>query len=266
MDYNKYEVAELYEISGIEDNKSEMSDSQLFFLCGLIKEFQPKKIVEVGVSAGGTTVNIIKCINRLGIKCDMYSVDLLDYYYRDNTKPCGYMIEEINANERSFHRLLTGEILPKRLGEIGNGIDFLILDTVHLLPGEVLDFLAIFPFLKENAVVVLHDIALHHLSDKNCIATNVLFQTVVAEKYLNNNEYFPNIAAFRINEDTKKYIFDVFCCLTLPWDYIPDEEQIETYSKMYSEHYGSDALLLWKQARSVAKKCINRENERIQLF
>ncbi len=38
----------------IGERKSELSNKELGFICGLIRMFKPKKIVEVGVSAGGT--------------------------------------------------------------------------------------------------------------------------------------------------------------------------------------------------------------------
>lgn len=47
---------------------AEMSNDQLAFLCGLIEEYRPNKIVEVGVSAGGTTAVILKCISMLKLK------------------------------------------------------------------------------------------------------------------------------------------------------------------------------------------------------
>lgn len=224
MNYKIFGEVDISDINPNRNSKSEMSTSQITFLCSLIKKFSPQKIVEVGVSAGGTSVEIIRYVNQIALSCEMYSVDLSDVYYRNPTKPCGYLINEIDSSERKFHQLLTGKVLPERFEEIGEGIDFLILDTAHKLPGEVLDFLAVLPLLKENAIVVLHDIALHHFGARNCLATNVLFNSVTADKFLNNAEEFPNIAAFRVNEDTKKYILSVFYSLTLPWEYIPDEK------------------------------------------
>ena len=41
---------------------------------------------------------------------------------------------------------------------IGKGIDMAFFDTVHFEPGEILDFLMVLPFLKEEAIVIFHDI------------------------------------------------------------------------------------------------------------
>lgn len=265
MNYKRYQEITVLEDQQRRISKSEMSDSQINFICSLMKQYRPHKVVEVGVSAGGTSVEIINYINHIDLKCEMYSVDLAERYYRDTTKPCGYLVDEISDDKKSYHKLLLGKALPMRLDEIKEDIDFLILDTAHIMPGEVLDFLAVLPYLKENAIVVLHDTALHHCGNNSskCIATNVLFQAVTADKFLNNFDEFPNIAAFRINEDTEKYILDVFCALMLPWEYVPDEEQMEAYHNIFSKYYDNDAVKLWNQARAAAAKCIGDKKRNI---
>ena len=44
---------------------SEMTSFEKAFLCGLLKEKRPKKIVELGVSGGGTTAVILTCLKLL---------------------------------------------------------------------------------------------------------------------------------------------------------------------------------------------------------
>ena len=55
---------------------AEMSKWQLAFLCGLIKENKPKKIVEVGTSAGGTAAVLMNCVHMLGLDAEIYAVDI----------------------------------------------------------------------------------------------------------------------------------------------------------------------------------------------
>ncbi len=73
---------------------AEMSSWQLSYVCGLIKKYQPKKIVEVGVAAGGTTAIILNCISELGLEAEVYSVDLNERYYRDKHKETGYLAQK----------------------------------------------------------------------------------------------------------------------------------------------------------------------------
>ena len=49
----------------LSENGTEMTELQLSMLCGLIKEYRPEKIVEVGVAAGGTTAIILNCLSLI---------------------------------------------------------------------------------------------------------------------------------------------------------------------------------------------------------
>ena len=140
----------------------EMTDVQLDFLCGMIRKHQPHKLIEVGVAEGGTSAVVLNCLQMECPDCEMYSVDLNENLYRNDNYKTGYVLSDLSSYLRNLdkHHLLTGGILPEFIYEIGSDIDFVILDTVHRLPGEILDFLCVLPFLSENAVVVLHDITM----------------------------------------------------------------------------------------------------------
>ena len=71
----------------------EMSEFDSAFLCGAIKKFRPKKILEVGIAAGGTTSIILQAIEDLGTPYEMHSVDILREYWGDRTKPIGFIAD-----------------------------------------------------------------------------------------------------------------------------------------------------------------------------
>ena len=54
---------------------AEMTKSQLEFVCRLLEENKPHKIVEVGIAAGGTSVVIINKINSLNLNVFGRSVE-----------------------------------------------------------------------------------------------------------------------------------------------------------------------------------------------
>lgn len=243
-------------LDNFQNQKSEMNGEQLAFLCGLIKEKRPKKIVEVGVAAGGTTCVILECIKELELDSLVYSIDLCDNYWQDPSKKTGYMLDILPDSLKRKHRLITGLYLAECLCEISpeHDIDFLILDTVHQLPGEIFDFIVAFPYLKKDAVVLLHDIVLNHIGGKSFrFATKLIFDVVTADKYYLFDTVSPqcrkmgmeNIAAFQINEDTGKYIKDIFSALTITWHYIPEERVLEIHRKFVSEEYDEECLKLW---------------------
>lgn len=247
----------------------EMSEFESAFLCGLIRERKPKKILEVGVSAGGTTAIILECLFLVGINTstEVHSVDISEYYYRGNGEKTGYLAEiaKKSINATFNHHYYLGDVLPSYIEQIGNNIDFVILDTTHELPGELLDFLAIFPYLSENACIVLHDIANNHYGNyKSAFATQVLLDTVVADKTIisdNSRENgYPNIASFSLNELTKKYISDCFNALIITWQYIPDSKQLTLYKQLFDEKYSKDLVDLFS---SICEMQIHTQQKQI---
>ena len=261
-EYNKA-IASAQKISEL---KTEMTESQLGFLCGIIKDRRPSKILEVGVAAGGTTLVIMQCAKELGLEISLYSADLNKNYYSDPTKETGYIAKIAEFSEDYAlvnHKYLLGSYLPEVLPDIGSGIDLLILDTVHHLPGELLDFLAALPFLSEKAIVVLHDVALQHekSTDKYCYATQVLLSCAKGLKYLNNSIEYPNIAAFQVDKSTVDNIDDVFSALTLTWNYKPSDSEIGIYKAWYQKHFGESSCRLFEQAVEMNERTLSTVEE-----
>lgn len=249
--------------------ETEMTDSQLGFLCGLIRNNHPKKIVEVGVAAGGTTLVLLQCLEELGANACLYSVDLNKNLYTNSCKETGYVSKQIERNvdfKSVDHRYCLGGYLPEALPKIGRDIDFLILDTVHQLPGEMLDFLAALPYLSYGAIVVLHDVALQHTDEvlnPYCFATQVLFSCVTGQKFINNTNEYPNIAAFQVDKGTLDNIYDVFSALSLTWKDIPSEREIDIYRLWYKKYYDEKAYKLFEQAFDMNKKTIAKMSMQI---
>lgn len=239
----------------------EMSEWQSAFLCGVIKAIRPKKILEVGVAGGGTTAIILQTLEEIGQPYKMHSVDIAEKFYKDKTKATGFLAmfakENIFGNLRGTHEFYLGRYLPQVIDEIGGDIDFVVLDTIHFLPGEVLDFLAVLPYLTADAVIVLHDVIYNQLSVNhiNGHATTILFSAVIAEKFINfipdedNSKFrYPNIAAFQINEQTAANIENVFLSLILRWNYFPSEAELITYRKFYRRFYSEELCEIFQEA------------------
>lgn len=249
-------------------NEPEMSEFDSSFLCGLIRKRLPKKIVEVGVAAGGTTAIILQCLALLNRNenCEVYSVDLCEMFYRGKGERTGFLAEELKKNlvGTSFkHKFLLGKYLPKFINDIGNDIDFLILDTIHALPGEILDFLAILPYLAPNACVILHDIANNHYGRfPDAFATQVLFDSITAEKCLvlehNGKIEYPNIGAFFINDNTKTNIIDCFNALSITWNYCIEKDVFDIYRQLYEKHYGDEHIKIFDLLYDLQVKTISK--------
>ncbi len=235
----------------IVQGSAEMNPFQHAFIAGLIKEYRPKKIVEIGIAAGGTTCFLHECSKRYQYRPVIFSVDKYATYYRIPTKKTGYLIEEMSLCKGyedifEFQNTLIGHSIPFVLEQIGDNIDFIILDTTHSLPGELLDFLVCLPYLKKGAVVVLHDTICNLVNFNGSFATKLLFDVVKAKKIVNFNvseekhTKLPNIMAFEVTEDTIANYRDVLSALTMDWKYNIDKNEIDEYAKIIENHFGRE--------------------------
>lgn len=237
----------------------EMSEFDSAFLCGMLKTFRPKKILEVGVAGGATTAIILQALEEIGAPYEMHSIDASANFYRDPSKPSGFMAtfakENIFGELRGTHEFHLGKFLPQVIDDIGGDIDCVILDTVHFLPGEVLDFLAVLPYLTDDAIVILHDVMENQrlFIQADQFATTVLFSAVTAEKFLNfqpDSEFFryPNIAAFQVNNQTRDNIENVFLTMILRWSYLPSAAELVLYRKHYRRFYPAELCEIFQEA------------------
>ncbi len=261
-----YEIEEYEEPREILDRMSEpyaeMSTHDHGFLCGLLKKYQPNKVVEIGVCAGGTTGVIMNCLSKIGSNAQMFSIDLCEECYRRSGKKTGFLFDEVKTELSNYfnHQFILGEYYPAVADQVGDNIDFLILDTVHSLPGEFLDFIAILPYLKDGAIVVLHDVSLNlfdiRIGGSDC--NRALLSCVSSEKkYYNFKELedgcLPNIGAFVVDESTRNNIMNVIQTMTMSWNYMPNKEELCIYTEHYKKFYDVDCLDLWNRIVTMQK-------------
>ena len=272
-----FQEVPLPDISGIvgrmgEDLKyAEMSLKQQAFLCGLLRQEKPSKIVEVGLAAGGTSALIVNYLNSPELepeKIRLYSIDIStkDHYHPE--LEAGHIARKYDKDSRVRHEYLLGDVCAAFLDEIcedGKGIDFLILDAAHVLPGEVLDFLACLPYLNPGAVVVLHDVALSVVTSdgQSCLATGVLFSAVRGEKFyapeLDGEDTLSNIAAFRVNAETRRHVRDAFFALSLRWNFFMEKESelaLAKYRNVISCAYDKSLTDLFDWILEQQKRCL----------
>ena len=257
-----------------------MSEFDSAFICGLLEEYKPRKILEIGAAFGGTTAVILQCMKKIGVPFVIHSTDILKHRKNNKKKFIKSLKKEQNKSIYDIGwigkkaaeslkindlHIWCGNYIPSIIEQIGGSIDFVILDTMHLLPGEVLDFLAILPFLSPNAIVCFHDIKQNHKThpDPSQIATNCLFNSVVAEKYLNNDiarspDFYPNIGAIKINNDTLKYINNVIGILTQNWTYMLDDNTLNLYRQIIEKYYPEESLWLFDKAIAMNKKSFKK--------
>ena len=86
----------------------------------------------------------------------VYSIDRYEKNYRYYGKKNGWLVKQQFSELTDKWKLYFGNT-AEYIESIGNNIDMVFIDTAHLTPGELLNWLEVLPFLKEDAIVVIHD-------------------------------------------------------------------------------------------------------------
>lgn len=229
-----------------------MTRFELATLCGLIKLKNPKNILEIGVASGGTSLIILNTLHMLNLNSKLYSCDINERYYANKEHETGYAVKKYSPKLVNNWQLFCGKTVANFLPVINQKFDIVILDTMHSVPGEILDFLCILPYVNEGSIIILHDTLLHYLLNKMFIATQLLFSCVVANKFdfkdNSNKAGAANISAFSINNDTRKYIRNIFDALLLPWSYIPSKDIMEQYDNFIFSNYPPELYNIFRKA------------------
>jgi len=219
---------------------SEMTEEERQFLNSLLRRNKPKKLLEIGIASGSSSVIMLNAIKDIE-GAMLYSIDRSVELYHDKQKATGYIVDNYPELKTKW-KLYVGGLSFEFIEDIGGEIDFALIDTVHFNPGEILDFLMILPFLSEAALVVFHDTNLHTirypyfpqenpLSGRSidlssyCITNNLLISSIHGEKIIvndfikndNGKIFFGNIAGIRTSNETKNHVFEIMNLLTLKW-------------------------------------------------
>lgn len=182
LDFQQIETDSLRAIETRLEPWSLMDETERYFVNGLLRHFKPKKVLEVGVFAGAGSALLL---NALGDRPEahLYSVDVLYHLLKmhgyskiNGNRDIGFVVEEAFPELAGQWTLYRGRRAEEVLEDIGPGIDCVVLDTAHFLPGEILDFLLILPYTTDDCLFILHDI--------NMTVTTVLERGEVRPEYV----------------------------------------------------------------------------------
>ena len=253
--FDKYDVKKYNEIKE-KLNISECSlmwANQKEFLNGIIRKFKPRKFLEIGVFRGGSSIIILNAINDIK-GATLYSIDL------DTDEKIGECVNKYFPELSKNYKLYKGMIATEFIEKIGNDIDMVLIDTAHYEPGEILDFLMILPFLKENAVVIFHDIGNQITRSRNRRewAPYIIFNGLRGEKYLPSGNFFlkHDIGAVLLDKNQKKYYHDYFRLLGGQWQYFPKEIHIKQMRNFIKKYYDNECLIMFDEATEFNRRFV----------
>ena len=133
---------------------------------------------------------------------------------------------------------------------IKDEIDLVFIDTVHINPGEMLDWLMALPFLKNESIVILHD-TFYQYHDNKVIkkkihtSNNLLLCYIWGELILPHYGYsafYRNIGALKLATEQKKYYYQYFLALGNQWEYMPNENELKLMRDFFMKYYEKSML------------------------
>jgi predicted O-methyltransferase YrrM len=160
-------------------------------LLEIVKELEPKTILEIGTFDGGTLFLFSRIADP---EATVISVDLPGGGYPEWKKPLlegfaknGQKIKLLRANSHSKETIdLVKAALGNRL------IDFLFIDGDHTYEGVKMDFKMYSPLVRAGGIIAFHDIV-KHPPETGC-RVNTLWNEIK-----NNYEYFEIIEDIKQN-------------------------------------------------------------------
>ena len=136
------------------------------YINGIIRKNKLKNCLEIGVGYGGSAIVILNALKDIKNSV-LVSIDL--YTEIEPGKTMGYNAYKNFPELTKNWKLYTGDQPHKILVNLNMKFDFVLLDSAHVSPGEIINFIEVLPFLKENAIVKVHDIFWYFIQILNFI-------------------------------------------------------------------------------------------------
>ena len=233
----------------IEKNKcSIMWKNQKEFLNGIVRKFKPKKIIEIGVDKGGSSAIILNAIKSIK-NSHLYSIDI------SNNDIIGICVNNYFSQFTNKWTLFKGNIASKFMEKIGNQIDMAFFDSSHFEPGEILDFLMVLPFLKEEAIIIFHDIGnqINFSGEKETRhewVPYIIFNLIRGQKFYPSGDsvMLQDIGAIKLEKNQKRYFYDYFRALGGQWEYFLIEKHIKLMRDFIKKYYDNICLSMFDDA------------------
>ena len=231
-----------------------LTRNEIFFINGIIQKHKPKKCLEIGVGKGGISVLILNAIKDMK-NSFLVSLDLNNKLKEDPSKKIGYKVEKYFSNLSQNWKLLMGEMPHKFLSKLNLKFNLAIIDTDHLMPGEILNIIEVMPFLEENAIIILPHLITHMKNvynkdiDKNEIkksSTSILLMSSLVGKkkiFYNENKIMGNVGAIFLEKNQEKYYENYFLLLLNIWESMLSDEQIFQFRLFIEKYYKKEKYI-----------------------
>lgn len=206
------------------------------FIRGLIADYKPSNILEIGTAAGWAAYYMLDEAYKYDKNTQLTSIDFAESLYYDITKEIGAAFKEVEPEIYKNWNLITKSMAIDFAKDNDKLFDFVFIDASHTHPWATLDFIAVLPFLKDDSVVVFHDIFLNKIAAGKLPATrhpentykgfeickgpNEIYKAFKNEMLISYDDIAPNCGAIIVKSDNKIKIFNkLLNVLQKNWEY-----------------------------------------------
>ena len=122
---------------------------------GLVKHYQPRSMLEIGVSAGLTSGALLAASHGYDEHARVYGIDIAETVYYAKDKAVGALVDEAYPEFKPRFHLFLGRNSTHVPELIAGPVDFVFVDTLHAHPWPTLDVLNALTRVGDGGVVAL---------------------------------------------------------------------------------------------------------------
>ena len=210
--------------------------------------------MEIGVNKGGTSILILNAIKDIK-NSFLISIDINTKLSEDPSKKIGYKVLKYFSFLTKNWQLFKGEMPHKVLDKIKKKFNFVIINTSHTMPGEILSLIEIMPFLEDNAILVFPNIISHlknvYIKDidktllKKTTTSIFLMSALVGKKKIiyDKNKKMGNIGVIFLEKNQQRFYQNYFLLLMNFWEEMLSDEQIFKFRLFLQKYYKQEKYL-----------------------
>ena len=253
FDYSNYDRNRITD-EMLQKSEWNLTTEEVYFINGVIRKFKPKKCLEIGVGKGGTSILILNAIKDIKGSF-LISIDLNSKIPEDSSKKIGYRVSKYFPSLTQNWQLHTDVMPHKILDKINKKFNLAIIDTSHIMPGEILNIIEIMPFLEDNAILVFPNMISHLYNvynkdmDKTLIKrtpTSIyLMASLIGKKKIiyDKNKKMGNIGLIILEKNQERFYENYFLLLMNIWEEMLSDEQIFMFRLFLEKYYKKEKYL-----------------------
>lgn len=268
----KFHKGEQFNYEKVYDDLGGPWSGHKYFAYDLVRNFKPKKIVELGTHLGCSLFSFAQGIKDEKLKTELHGIDT--WYGDEHSGHYGELIfSRVNEIKDKFYSKVKINFIRTTFDEASknyknNSIDILHIDGLHTYKAVKHDFNVWFNKVNKNGIILLHDIAVKKWGFGIYKLWNELkkdFKTIEFNHSFGLGVMFKNPKTFKQFKDQRQFINLYYSTLAekeeLKWKLRKNEEfikgyqdKINNYEEKIKRIKSTPLFIFWKFYKNFYKK------------